>query len=134
LYVPFTLYELQACLGTSLRERNNGLTASNYADGNLSGSSAQHEDKTCKQDCHRHIIAVGIGRASYADGRRRHSLAVDINIFLYSFVIMADLCRRLPSAQPPSTQIFWDDVLIFPYQFETSKYDMDVIWMHARMV
>jgi hypothetical protein len=60
----------------SLRERNKGPTARNCTDGNLSGPSAQHEDKVDKQDRHRHIIAVGIGRAvptaavdtAYADG------------------------------------------------------------------
>jgi hypothetical protein len=37
--------------------------ASNYADSNLSGPSAQYENKVGKQDHHRHMIAVGIGRA-----------------------------------------------------------------------
>jgi hypothetical protein len=80
---------------STLRERNKGLTARNCADDNLSGSSAQHEDKIDKQDHRRHIIAVGIGRAvptaaigtAYADG-----LAVSTDFFIYSFVIMAELC------------------------------------------
>jgi hypothetical protein len=60
----------------SLWERNRGPTARNCADGNLSGPSAQHEDKVDKQDRRRHIIAIGIGRVvptaavgtAYADG------------------------------------------------------------------
>jgi hypothetical protein len=47
----------------ALRERNKGPTASNYADGNLSGPSAQHEDAAGKLDHRRHMIAIGIGRA-----------------------------------------------------------------------
>jgi hypothetical protein len=60
----------------TLRERNKVPTASNCADGNLSGPSAQHEDGAGKLDHRRHMIAVGIGRAvltaavgtTYADG------------------------------------------------------------------
>jgi hypothetical protein len=93
--MPQDYIVLQVCNSIdleSLRERNKG-PASNCADGNLSGLSAQHEDEAGKQDRHRHMIAVGIGRAmsTVAAGT---SLAVDI-----------DIAR--PSAQPmPSAQIF----------------------------
>jgi hypothetical protein len=46
--------------------KKQGATASNYADGNLSGPSAQHKDKTYKQDHRRHMITVGRGRAMTA--------------------------------------------------------------------
>jgi hypothetical protein len=64
-----SLGSLLFCLTTSfwsddaLRERNKVPTASNCADGNLSGPSAQHEDGAGKLDHRRHMIAVGIGRA-----------------------------------------------------------------------
>jgi hypothetical protein len=74
-------------MADALRERNKGPTARNYAEGNLSGPSAQHKNKVDKQDRHRHIIVVGIGRAvptaavgtAYADG-----LAVGTDFFIYN--------------------------------------------------
>jgi hypothetical protein len=97
--MPQDYVVLQVCNSIdleSLRQRNKG-PASNCADGNLSGPSAQHEDKTGKQDRHRHMIAVGIGRAmpTVAVGT---SLAVGIDIARPS-------AQPMPSARP-SAQIF----------------------------
>jgi hypothetical protein len=82
---------------STLREGNKGPTASNCADGNLLGLSAQHEDEAGKQDCCRHMIVIGIGRA-VPTATVGTSLAIGID-------------RAWPSAQPmptarPLAQIF----------------------------
>jgi hypothetical protein len=91
--------------------------ARNCADGNLSGPSAQHENKVNKQDRRWHIIAVGIGRSvptaavgtAYANG-----LAVCTD---FLSVIMVELCLRPPSAQSmptarPSAQFYFCELFV----------------------